>query len=75
MIVLDAIPKEIQVITQFSMSQLLYLKLILDNMTFNYDGTNSRHVEAKNYLEQELYPAIEQLMKNVNENGIGPNTQ
>ena len=73
--VLDAIPQEIQIYTQFSMSELMYVKLILDNMTFNYDGTNSRHVEAKQYLEQVLYPTIEQILRNVSENGLGSNTQ
>ena len=72
--VLDAIPQEIMVITQFSMSELLYIKLILDNMTFNYDGTDETHQKAKEYLEQGLYPAINEIITNVTKNGLGPNT-
>lgn len=71
--VLDAIPQEIMVITQFSVSELMYLKLILDNMTFDYNGTDETHQKAKEYLEHGLYPALEQLIHNVTTNGLGSN--
>lgn len=72
--VLDAIPQEIMVITQFSVSELMYLKLVLENMTFNYDGTDETHKKAKEYLEQGFYPAIDQIITNVTKNGLGSDT-
>ena len=65
--ILEAIPKEIHFLTEFSFVELSHLKTILDNMVFNYDSSILEHAEAKIYLESILYPtikeAIERLLK------------
>ena len=65
--ILEAIPKEIHFLTEFSFVELSHLKTILDNMVFNYDSSILEHAEAKIYLESTLYPtikeAIERLLK------------
>lgn len=58
MTIVDAIPRDVHVIADFSISSLKKFKTVLDNMTFNYNSNDSAHVEAKEYLEQVLYPAI-----------------
>lgn len=49
------------------------LKVILDNMQFNYDGENPEHVKAEEYLTQVLYPTVNSYIREmVINNGIRP---
>lgn len=66
--ILEAIPKDIHFLTEFSFVELKHLCIILDNMVFNYDSTIPEHVEAKVYLEELLYPTILKTIKDM-ENG------
>lgn len=56
--VVDAIPKDIHVLMDFSFSDLKHIALILDNMTFDYDGDSQAHIEAANFLKETFYPVI-----------------
>lgn len=67
MIVMDAVPRDIHVIVDFSLSSLKNLRTVLDNMTFDYDSTNPEHVEAKEYLEQVLYPTVNGALEKYND--------
>lgn len=61
--IIEAIPKEIHFLTEITFAELQHLQTILDNMVFNYDGTTPAHVEAKQYLENQLYPTIAAAIK------------
>lgn len=61
--VVDIAPKDIHILLDFSLKELLNLKLILDNMTFNFDGDKQNHVDAKVFLEGELYSTITSTIK------------
>lgn len=52
--VIKAIPKDIHILVDIPLIELKHLDTILNNMVFNYDGTNPEHVEAKRYLENGL---------------------
>lgn len=64
--ILEAVPKDIHFLTEFSFVELKHLKVILDNMVFNYDGSIKEHVEAKKYLEKQLYPVVSKTIKDMN---------
>ena len=68
---IDVQPKEFMFMYGVTLTDLKSFKIILDNMQFNYDGSNPEHVKAKKYLEIKLYPAIKQGFKAVEdfENG------
>lgn len=63
MVIVDAVPRDIHIIVDFSLSSIKKLKTLLDNMTFNYDSAISEHVEAKEYLEQVLYPTVTEALE------------
>lgn len=63
MILIDAIPQDIQFVMNMNKSDIKNMKIILDNMVFNYDSSKPAHVEAKKYLEKTLYPLIEDILK------------
>ena len=63
MVIVDAVPRDVHLITDFSLSDLKKLLLILDNMTFKFDGSISEHVEAKEYLENVFYPTVCEAVK------------
>ena len=52
--VIKAIPKDIHILIDMPLEELKYLDTILNNMVFNYDGTNPEHMAAKHYLENGL---------------------
>jgi len=58
-------PREFLFHYGISHTDMLKLKIVLDNMQFNYDGTIPGHVAAKEYLETKLYPAIVEGLKAV----------
>ena len=61
--ILEAVPKDIHFLTEFSFIELKHLQTILDNMVFNYDGAIEEHVQAKKYLEERLYPIVADTIK------------
>ena len=61
--VIDVAPKDIHILIDFSLKDLLNLKIILDNTTFNFDGDNTNHVEAKEFLEGPLYQITTSTIK------------
>lgn len=61
------IPREIFILAEYSMRELMLLEIILRNSQFDYNGEDPIHVEAKDYLEQKLYPNIKKTLKEVTE--------
>lgn len=58
-------PKEFLFMYGISHSELIMLDTIFNNMQFNYDGTKSEHIKAKEYLETKFYPSIQEGLKAV----------
>ncbi len=61
--VIDVAPKDIHILVDFSLKELLSLKLILDNMSFDFDGTKESHINAKDFLEGDFYHVINSTIK------------
>lgn len=61
----DVQPKEFMFLYGITLTDLKSLKLILDNMQFNYDGVNKDHIKAKEYLEKKFYPSVQEGLKSV----------
>lgn len=57
---IDVQPKDFMFLFGMTLTDLKKFKLILDNMQFNYDGANQEHVKAKEYLEEKLYPTVQE---------------
>ena len=66
--IIKAIPKDIHMLVDISLKEFQYLDIILNNMVFNYDGSDGLHVEAKEYLEKQLSPMVADTIKEL-ENG------
>lgn len=64
-------PKDFMFLFGMTLTDLTKLKLILDNMQFNFDGTNPDHVAAKEYLETRLYKTVQSGMDAVEEYNNG----
>lgn len=69
---IDVQPQDFMFLFGITLTDLKKLKLILDNMQFNYDSTKKEHIEAKTYLEEKFYPRIIESMESVN--GTKPNS-
>lgn len=63
--VIDAIPREVHFLTEFTFEELELLKLVLENMVFNYDGKSEEHMKAKKYLEEQLYPVVKKTVEDM----------
>lgn len=59
------VPREIYVLVEFSLKELVMLETILRNTQFNYDGDNPAHLEAKEYLENDLYQNVKKAISEV----------
>jgi len=60
---IDIQPQEFMLMYGITLTNLKKLSIILDNMQFNYNSTLPEHMEAKEYLETGLYPAIQAGLK------------
>jgi hypothetical protein len=56
--ILDVQPKEVHVLMEFSLTEMMLLKILLDNLTFNADGQNETHHQVDEFLHEKLYPLI-----------------
>lgn len=63
--VIKAIPKDIHLLIDVSLEELTHLDTILNNMVFNYDGTNPKHVLAKQYLEKGLSVFVTETLEDL----------
>jgi len=61
--VVDILAKEVIIITEFSMREIVMIDTILNNMTFDYNGDNPDHAAAQDYLINSFNPMIKELMK------------
>ncbi len=61
--VIEVAPKDIHVLIDFSLKELVQLKLIMDNMTFNMDSSAKEHIDADKFLHEILYTNITELIK------------
>lgn len=64
-------PKEFLFHFGITHTDLLKLRIILENIQFNYDSTIPAHVAAKEYLESKLYPTVVEGLKAVEGNTDG----
>jgi len=64
---IQAIPRDIVMLTEVTLTEARHLQTILDNMTFNMDSNKPSHVAANNYLHETLYPNIEKLVHEMEE--------
>lgn len=62
---IKAIPKDIHLLVDIPLTDLQHLDVILNNMVFNYDGSNPAHVEAKKYLEKSLSPFVTETLEDI----------
>lgn len=68
---IQSIPRDITVLMEFSLTELIALQTILDNMEFQYNGQDKTHVDAKIYLEEVLYPNLTKLLDEVIDDATG----
>ena len=61
--IVDIAPKDIHILVDFSLKELLNLKLVMDNMSFDFDGSNPSHIEAREFLEGPLYQIVTSTIK------------
>lgn len=61
--ILDVAPKDIQFLVEMNSGAVNAMLVILDNMVFNFDGSKEEHIQAKDYLETQLYPLIKEAKK------------
>ena len=67
--VVSIVPKDICVYVEFSIDQIRKLKKVLDMSQINFNGKDPVETEAKDYVMNELYPMLENVIKEVVENG------
>ena len=61
--VIQAIPKDLHILTDISLSELASLDEILNNMVFNFDADNPAHQRAREYLEENLVPFVTKTLE------------
>jgi len=61
--VLEAIPQDVMLVVQISLKDMRHMKTIMDNMTFNMDGSKPSHVAASKYLHEVWYPVVADTVK------------
>ena len=69
---IDVQPQDYMFLFGITLTDLKKLKLILDNMQFDYDSTKKDHMEAKTYLEEKFYPRVKESMDSVNVKSNSP---
>ena len=60
---IKAIPKDIHILVSISLVEIKHLDTILNNMVFNYDGTDPTHIAAKQYLEKGLSVFVSETLE------------
>ena len=73
--VLEVIPVGYQIIVGYSLNELRHLRTIMDNMTFNMDSKDPRHIAANAYLHEKFYPELSQTLKELEANAATPNAE
>lgn len=71
--IIDVVPEKVHFLIDIPMDEMEYIKIILDNMVFNFDSKLPEHMAAKAYLENKFYPTIDQSIKSIR-NGNRPNS-
>ena len=61
--IVDVQPRDVYVLAEFSVKELVLLKVIMDNMTLNYDSTVLIHKEAEEYLNTKFYPKVKEFIE------------
>ena len=73
--VLEVIPVGYHIVVGYSMKDMENLKVIMDNMTFNMDKTDPKHVEANEYLHKSFYPELSDTLKELDQNVFTPDAE
>ncbi len=63
--VVDVAPKDIHILMDFSMKDLIYLKQILNNMTFDFDSNVPEQQAAADFLNNTFYPTINDTIEDL----------
>ena len=58
-------PKDIYVTFEISFENLIKLKRVIDMAEIRYDGKDEKEVGAQNYLISEFYPAIREVIEDL----------
>lgn len=61
--ILGVVPKQITVGMEFTLEEVRDLKIALDHATFNLDLKVQAHQKADNFIQDNLYPTICDLLK------------
>jgi len=61
--VIQAIPKDLHILTDISLAELRSLDLILNNMVFNFNADDPDHQKAREYLEENLVPFVTKTLE------------
>jgi len=70
--VVQIAPKDVHVTFEISLKNLDKLLDFLDGCEFLYDKENGKQVTAKTYVEKELFPFLEKISEDLNnEAGYG----
>jgi hypothetical protein len=63
--VLDVLHKDVYVIFEVSLVALEKIKLALDMSTINFDGSKPEEAEAANFLTNDFYSVIEEIIDKI----------
>jgi hypothetical protein len=72
---MQVIPVGYHIVVGYSMKDLQNLKVIMDNMTFNMNGDDPKHVEANKYLHEVFYPELHDTLKELTPNVFTPDPE
>lgn len=75
--VIQIVPKDVHVTFEISLKNLDKLMDFLDGCEFIYDKENEKQAAAKQYVENELFPFLDQISEDLNKeagHGTGSNS-
>ncbi len=61
--VVDVAPKDIHVLIDFSLKELVHLSHILDNMTFDFNSEIEEQQGAADFLNGSFYSTVNDILK------------
>ena len=63
---LEAAPRDLHLLIDLSFKELLHLQLVVNHMTFHFDGQKKEHREAAEYLSEVFAPWVNNTIKDIN---------
>lgn len=69
-------PRDVYVLCEFSRTDLQLLETALNNIELTFDGSIPEEQKAADYLVEKLYPKVQQMLKQIEEEyGAVPDTK